>query len=73
MSNPGTRWTDPVTARRVPSKLKKGNKGESARGDKKQGECAMYIVIYVRVYKEWLKRLNEPVVYIHNNNLNECC
>jgi hypothetical protein len=61
-SNLRPRWTDPVTARRVPSKEKggrKGNKGESTRGDKKQGECAIYIVICVRVYKEWLKRLND--------------
>ena len=28
----------------------KGSKEESARGDKKQGECAMYIAICVRVY-----------------------
>ncbi len=53
---------------------KKGNKGESARGDKKEGECAMYIVIYVRVYKEWLKRLNDTsCIYANNNNRNECC
>jgi hypothetical protein len=32
----------------------KGRKGESARGDKKQGECAMYIVICVHVYNECL-------------------
>jgi hypothetical protein len=55
MSNLGTRWTDPVTARRVPSKqrgLERGAKGKSARGDKKQGECAMYIVICIRVHYE---------------------
>jgi hypothetical protein len=76
-SNLRPRWTDPVTARRVPSMwegAKKGNKGESARGDKKEGECAMYIVIYVRVYKEWLKRLNDTsCIYANNNNRNECC
>ncbi len=32
MSNLGTRWTDPVTARRVPSKWRRGTKG--ARGVK---------------------------------------
>ncbi len=53
-SNLRPRWTDPVTARRVPSKWKgvrKGNKGESTRGDKKQGERAMYIVtvfVYIK-------------------------
>jgi hypothetical protein len=26
-------------------------KNEAARGDEKQGECAMYIATYVRVYK----------------------
>ncbi len=30
---------------------KRGKQKEAARGDKKQGECAMYIVIYARVYK----------------------
>ena len=39
--------------------VRKGSKGESARGDKKQGECAMYIAICARVYKECLKRLND--------------
>ncbi len=42
-SNLRPRWTDPVTARRVPSKWKgigKGSKRESARGVKKQGERA---------------------------------
>ncbi len=51
-SNLGLRWTDPVTARRVPSKwrgVKKGSKGNQQREAMKQGECAMYIVIYVRV------------------------
>ncbi len=61
-SNLGARRTDPVTARRVPSKWKKVEKGskrgtegvsqkEAARGNMKQGECAMYIATYVRVYK----------------------
>jgi hypothetical protein len=36
MSNLGTRWTDPVTARRVPSKLKGTKQG--SKGRKKQGE-----------------------------------
>ncbi len=38
---------------------RKGSKGKSARGDRKQGECAMYIVICARVYKECLERLND--------------
>jgi hypothetical protein len=33
----------------------RGDKGESARGEKKQGECAMYIVTCVRVYKRMLE------------------
>jgi hypothetical protein len=43
-SNLRPRWTDPVTARRVPSKwkgVKKGTKG-SQQGEVKQGGCAMY-------------------------------
>ncbi len=45
----------------------KGSKGgtervikrERARGDKKQGECAMYIAIYVRVCKRMPETLND--------------
>ncbi len=37
---PGMRWTDPVTARRVPSKWKRGAKG--AKGSK--GKYALYIM-----------------------------
>ncbi len=34
-SNRGTRWTDPVTARRVPSKCTKGNKrSKGSKGNK---------------------------------------
>jgi hypothetical protein len=29
--------------------------GKSARGEKKQGECAMYVVTCIRVYKRMLK------------------
>jgi hypothetical protein len=53
-SNLRPRWTDPVTARRVPSKWKgvrKGSKGNWQGETVKQGEYAMYIVIHVRVYK----------------------
>jgi hypothetical protein len=32
-----------------------GSKGESARGEEKQGECAMYIVICVCVYRRMLE------------------
>jgi hypothetical protein len=58
-SNLRPRWTEPVTARRVPSKYVegslKGNKGgdkeELARGDKSKGNapCTVYIVIHVYV------------------------
>jgi hypothetical protein len=47
-SNLRPRWTDPVTARRVPSKSKgvrKGSKGNQQGEIKKQGECAMYVVL----------------------------
>ncbi len=55
------RWTHPVTARRVPSKWKgvgKGSKGNRQGERIKQGECTMYIVICVRVYK-WMLVVNE--------------
>jgi hypothetical protein len=66
-SNLRPRWTDPVTARRVQSKWKgvergaRGDKGEiskgreKARGEKKQGECTMYVVTCIRVYKRMLE------------------
>jgi hypothetical protein len=56
-SNLRPRWTDPVTARRVPSKCKgvgKGSKGNQQGETMKQGECIMYIVICIRVYKGML-------------------
>jgi hypothetical protein len=43
---------------------KRGNKGESARGDEKQGECAMYIVIYVHVYKRMAEASEWYQLYI---------
>jgi hypothetical protein len=55
-SNREPRWTDPVTARRVPSKwrgIEKGSKGNAQGEMLKQGECVKYIVIYVREYK-WM-------------------
>ncbi len=53
-SNLRPRWTDPVTERRVSKKVKGTKKGEkrgSARGVKKQGNCAIYIVTCICVYK----------------------
>ncbi len=53
-SNLRPRWTDPVTARRVSKEVKgtrKGSKREPARGVKKQGDCAMYVVICICVHK----------------------
>ncbi len=44
----------------------KGDKGGSARGNKKQGECAMYfesVFVYIKnAWDDWMI----PVVYIHN-------
>jgi hypothetical protein len=40
MSNLGTRWTDPVTARRVPSKWRRVERG--AKGSKREYD-ALYI------------------------------
>ncbi len=39
--------------------LESGTKGSRQGGDEKQGECATYIVICARVYKECLGRLND--------------
>jgi hypothetical protein len=50
MSNLGTRWTDPVTTRRVPSKLKgteQGSKGSKGSKGRKRKEMFMYISILV--------------------------
>jgi hypothetical protein len=50
-------------------------RGKPARGEKKQGKCAMYIMTCVRVHKRMIVTLNDSSVYIHdnNNNWNECC
>ncbi len=43
-SNRETRWTNPVTARRVPSKWIKGNEGSKAnKGNKGSKGLAVYI------------------------------
>ncbi len=46
-SNRETRWTDPITARRVPSKWIKGNKGSKgnkrSKGNKGSKELTVYI------------------------------
>jgi hypothetical protein len=41
-SNLGTRWTDPVTARRVPSKLRRTKQG-SKRGENSKGNDRVHI------------------------------
>ncbi len=55
-SNLRPRWTDPVTARRVPSKwrgVKKGTKGKAKKNQQGESEargnapCTLYIVIRV--------------------------
>jgi hypothetical protein len=46
-SNLGTWWTDPVTARRVPSKWKRGAKGS-------KGKYALYIMCLARVFSGML-------------------
>jgi hypothetical protein len=57
MSNLGTRWTDPVTARRVPSKLrgtKQGSKRGNQQGEKIARGMIVYISISSRVYSRML-------------------
>ncbi len=50
-SNPGKRWTDPVTARRVPSKWKGTNKGSKG--------IIMYIAYLARVYNGMIAVMND--------------
>jgi hypothetical protein len=45
MSNPGKRWTDPVTTRRVPSKWKGTNKGN--KGSKGIIMYITYLAVYI--------------------------
>ncbi len=40
-------------------------KGKSARGGKKQGECAMYAVTCIRVYKRMLETFEWFQLYIY--------
>jgi hypothetical protein len=64
-SNPRKKWTDAVTARRVPSKWK-GEQGE-------QG-VIMYITYLFYVYNGTNAVLNDTSCTLHNNNNgNECC
>jgi hypothetical protein len=51
MSNPGKRWTDPVTARRVPSKWKGTNKGSKG--------IIMYIAYLIRVCNGMIAVMND--------------
>jgi hypothetical protein len=52
MSNLGTRWTYPVTARRVPSKLKGTEQG--SKGRKKQRKCSCTYPSSSRVHNRML-------------------
>ncbi len=40
-------------------------KGKSARGEKKLGECAMYVVTCIRVYKRMLETFEWFQLYIY--------
>ncbi len=58
-SNPGKRWTDPVTARRVPSKCKGTNKGSKG--------IIMYIAYPVRVCNGMIAVMNDTsCIYMHD-------
>ncbi len=46
-SNRETRWTDPVTARRVPSKWIKGNKGSKGNKGNKGNKESKGLVVYI--------------------------
>ncbi len=67
-SNLRERWTDPITARRVPSKWKKGTKG--SKGSKGN---MMYITYLSYVYIGTKAVMNDTSCILHNNNdRNEC-
>jgi hypothetical protein len=59
-SNLRKRWTDPVTARRVPSKWKGANK----KGSKGSKRTIMYITYLAYVYNGMIQWWMIPVVYI---------
>jgi hypothetical protein len=57
------RWTDPVTARRVPSKWRMENRG--AKGSKgEQKEHAMTLLVSRRVYSGMLGVIERYQLYI---------
>jgi hypothetical protein len=64
-SNPRKKWTDPVTARRVPSKWK--------REQWEQGDHCVYN-LSTYVYNGTNAVVNDISCKLHNNNdQNECC
>jgi hypothetical protein len=67
-SNLKERWTDPITARRVPSKWKRGTKGN--KGSKGN---IVYITYLPYVYIGTNAVKNDTSCISHNNNRNECC
>ncbi len=68
-SNLRERWTDPNTARRVPSKWKRGTKGN--KGSKGN---IVYITYLSYVYIRTNAVMNDTSCILHNNNdRNECC
>jgi hypothetical protein len=67
-SNLRERWTDPITARRVPSKWKRGTKGN--KGSKGN---VVYITYLPYVYIGTNDVMNDTSCILHNNNRNECC
>jgi hypothetical protein len=71
-SNPRKRWTDPITARRVPSKWKGEQKG--TRGNKGSKGIIVYITYLSYVYIGTNAVMNDTSCTLHNNNdRNECC
>jgi hypothetical protein len=75
-SNLRERWTDPITARRVPSKWKRGTKGKwkkGTKGNKGSKGNIVYITYLPYVYIGTNAVMNDTSCILHNNNRNECC
>jgi hypothetical protein len=69
--NPRKKRTDPVTARRVPSKWK-GEQGE--QGEHGSKGIIVYIACLSYVYNGTSAVVNDTSCTLHNNNnRNECC
>ncbi len=74
-SNLREKWTGPITARRVPSKWKRGAKGNNgSKGNRGSKGNIVYITYLSYVYIGTNAVTNDTSCILHNNNdRNECC